>query len=84
MEDGLLLKPTWPAMSLDSTFTQRAFGEEGPKGQLWTGYTAYKQSLVLSECISDSFVYTLALFIIADLVFRFGCYNYGRIQFNYH
>ena len=46
MEDGLLLKPTRPAMSLDSTFTQRAFGEGGPKGQLWTGYTAYKQSLV--------------------------------------
>ena len=46
MEDGLLLKPTWPAMSLDSTFTQRVFGEGGPKGQLWTGHTAYKQSLV--------------------------------------
>ena len=46
MEDGLLLKPTHPAMSLDSTFTQRAFGEGGPKGQLWAGYTVYKQSLV--------------------------------------
>ena len=46
MEDGLLLKPTRPAMSLDSTFTQRAFGQGGPKGQLWTGYTAYKQSSV--------------------------------------
>ena len=46
MEDGLLLKPTRPAMSLDSTFTQRAFGEGGPKGQLWTGYIAYNQSLV--------------------------------------
>ena len=46
MEDGLLLKPTRPAMSLDSTFTQRAFGEGGPRGQLWSGYTALKDSLV--------------------------------------
>ena len=46
MEDGLLLKPTRPAMSLDSTFTQRAFGEGGPKGQLWAGYTAYEHSMV--------------------------------------
>ena len=46
MEDGLLLKPTRPAMSLDSTFTQRAFGEGGPKGQLWAGYTMFKDSLV--------------------------------------
>ena len=46
MEDGLLLKPTRSAMSLDSTFTQRAFGEGGPKGQLWAGYTAYEHSMV--------------------------------------
>ena len=46
MEDGLLLKPTRPAMSLDSTFTQRAFGEGGPRGQLWAGYTVLKDSLV--------------------------------------
>ena len=46
MEDGLLLKPTRPAMSLDSTFTQRAFGEGGPKGELWAGYTMYYNSPV--------------------------------------
>ena len=46
MEDGLLLKPTRPAMSLDSTFTQRAFGEGGPKGELWAGYTVYYNSPV--------------------------------------
>jgi len=46
MEDGLLLKSTRPAMSLDSTFTQRAFGEGGPRGQLWAGYTVLKDSLV--------------------------------------
>ena len=46
MEDGLLLKPTRPAMSVDSTFTQRAFGQGGPKGQLWAGYTMLKDSLV--------------------------------------
>jgi len=49
MEDGLLLKPTRPAMSLDSTFTQRAFGEGGPKGLLWTGYTTYENSPVSDE-----------------------------------
>jgi len=46
MEDGLLLKPTRPAMSLDSTFTQRAFGEGGPSGQLWAGYTMLMDTLV--------------------------------------
>ena len=46
MENGLLLKPTRPAMSLDSTFTQRAFGEGGPKGELWAGYTMYGSSQV--------------------------------------
>ena len=50
MKDGLLLKPTRPAMSLDSTFTQRAFGEGGPKGQLWAGYTMYENSEVCLNC----------------------------------
>ena len=62
MEDGLLLKPTRPAMSLDSTFTQRAFGEGGPKGQLWAGYTAYKQPLV-SHYNGNTFVLMLIHFM---------------------
>ena len=72
MEDGLLLKPTRPAMSLDSTFTQRAFGEGGPKGQLWSGYTAYKQSMV-SHYNDSTFVLTLMHFMYIDLVLRFCC-----------
>lgn len=52
MENGLLLKPTHPAMSLDSTFVQRAFGEGGPKGQVWVGYTTYKNSPVSSNKIN--------------------------------
>ena len=62
MEDGLLLKPMRPAMSLDSTFTQRAFGEGGPKGQLWAGYTAYKQPLV-SHYNGNTFVLMLIHFV---------------------
>ena len=37
--DGLLLKPTRPAMSLDATFLYRAFGEGGPNGQVTIAYT---------------------------------------------
>lgn len=40
MKDGRLLKPTRPAMSIDSTFVQRAFGSGGPDGQLWIAFTA--------------------------------------------
>ena len=39
MSDGLLLKPSKPAMSLDSTFVQRAFGKGGPDGYLTATYT---------------------------------------------
>ena len=46
MDDGLLLKPTHPVISLDSTFVQRTFGEGGPKGQLWAGHTMYDESQV--------------------------------------
>ena len=39
MMDGHLLKPSHPAMSIDSTFLQRAFGSGGPDGQLWAAFT---------------------------------------------
>ena len=39
MKDGLLLKPTRPAMSLDATFVYRAFGSGGPKGDITVAYT---------------------------------------------
>ena len=39
MTDGRLLKPTHPSKSLDSTFVQRAFGSNGPAGQLYAAYT---------------------------------------------
>ena len=38
-EDGLLLKPTRPAMSMDKTFVQRAFGTGGPDGIVSAAYT---------------------------------------------
>ena len=39
MSDGQLLKPSRPAMSLDSTFLQRAFGKGGPKGNVHITYS---------------------------------------------
>ena len=39
MGDGRLLKPTRPAMSLDSTFLYRAFGQGGPNGQVYAAFT---------------------------------------------
>ena len=67
MEDGLLLKPTRPAMSLDSTFTQRAFGEGGPRGQLWAGYTVLKDSLV-----SITVLHTYQCICVCDCTGRCG------------
>ena len=37
--DGRILKPTHPAMSIDSTFIQRAFGSGGPEGQFAAAFT---------------------------------------------
>lgn len=39
MSDGRLLKPTRPAMSLDSTFLYRAFGQGGPNGLVYAAFT---------------------------------------------
>lgn len=39
MSDGLLLKPSRPALSLDSTFLFRAFGQGGPDGRVTATYT---------------------------------------------
>jgi len=69
MENGLLLKPTRPAMSLDSTIVQRAFGEGGPKGQVWVGYTNYENSSV-SINYNSMTDFTLS---ITDLVFYLCC-----------
>ena len=39
MMDGRLLQPTRPALSLDSTFIQQAFGRGGPNGRIAAAYT---------------------------------------------
>ena len=39
MMDGRLLQPSRPALSLDSTFLQRAFGSGGPNGRIAAAYT---------------------------------------------
>lgn len=43
MKDGRLLKPTHPAMSLDSTFLRRTFGNKGPDGQMTAAFTEVQQ-----------------------------------------
>jgi hypothetical protein len=35
MKDGRLLKPTYPAKSIDATFLYRAFTADGPNGFVW-------------------------------------------------
>ena len=37
--DGRILKPTHPAMSIDSTLIQRAFGSGGPEGQFAAAFS---------------------------------------------
>ena len=39
MMDGWLSQPTRPALSLDSTFVQRAFGSGRPDGHISVAYT---------------------------------------------
>ena len=39
MDDGRLLKPTHPGLSLDSTFLYRAFGKNGPNGIVTVAYS---------------------------------------------
>lgn len=39
MMDGRLLQPCRPALSLDSTFVQRAFGSGGPDGYVTAAFT---------------------------------------------
>ncbi len=45
MLDGRLLKPSHPAMSIDNTFVQRAFGSGGPNGQLWAAFTVVSETM---------------------------------------
>ncbi|ELT88611.1 hypothetical protein CAPTEDRAFT_195295 [Capitella teleta] len=41
-QDGLILKPSKPAMSLDAQIMQSAFGDYGgPKGELWSTYSTF-------------------------------------------
>ncbi len=57
MKDGRLLKTTYPAMSLDSTFLKRAFGSKGPDGQMTAAFTEVEMLYILdqmphSSCVS--------------------------------
>jgi hypothetical protein len=45
--DGQILKPTHPAMSIDSTFIQRAFGSGGPQGQFAAAFTEVELKLII-------------------------------------
>ena len=58
MTDGLLLRPTRPALSIDSTFVQRAFGSGGPKGHVAAAFTEVStimlENLVDHNCFSKN------------------------------
>ena len=70
MEDGRLLKPSRPAMSLDSTIIQRAFESGGPDGELWSAYTVVSTLLVmhLRLCKSVYFVHPFYPLSLSSLV----------------
>ena len=44
MKDGLLLRPSRPALSIDSTFVQRSFGSGGPDGHVVAAFTEVRIS----------------------------------------
>ena len=46
MIDGCLLQPTHPALSLDSTFVQQAFGSGGSDGHIAVAYTEVDALLI--------------------------------------
>ena len=46
MQDGTLLKPSWPAVPIDEYYTQRAFGRGEPRGELTYTYSSVPFKLV--------------------------------------
>lgn len=75
--DGRLLQPTRPAMSLDSTFVQRAFGTGGPAGQLYVAYTEVSIAVVTSARLTGISVYNIMFLSSSDcwiyMVLYCGC-----------
>ncbi len=51
MSDGRLLKPTRPAMSIDSSFLQMAFGSGGPDGELWAAFSEVCVCVCVRACV---------------------------------
>ena len=47
MIDGRLLRPTCPALGLDSTFIQRAFSSGGPNGHMVATFTEVCMYIIL-------------------------------------
>ena len=48
MKDSRLLKPSRPAMSINSTFQQRCFDKYGPSGYVWATFTEVSETLHIS------------------------------------
>ena len=71
MDDGLLLKPTRPGMSLDSTFVQRAFGRGGPIGVAEAAYTEVRQ--LINFCITVHII--LHIDLRFDMVLYPDCFE---------
>ena len=62
MKDGRLLKPTHPAMSIDNTFVQKAFGSGGPDGQLWAAFTVVSghYGTIVHALLSEGIMHALS------------------------
>jgi len=63
--DGKILKPSYPALSIDSTFTFRAFQTGGPDGQVWDSVSVIDgfifHQIFAAELNSDYILNTLDL-----------------------
>ena len=46
MSDGRLLKPTRPALTVDSSFVYRAFKKNGPDGEVYVAYTQVGPTII--------------------------------------
>ena len=73
MTDGLLLKPTRPAMSIDGTFLQRAFGSGGPNGEVYSSYSVVRCEFNFCIYINTSLVGGSLLYLIEIYEYQLLC-----------
>jgi hypothetical protein len=86
--DGLLLKPDRPAINIDATWLQRAFGSGGPNGDVITTYTAlgpYVWHYVFSANLKTAYDFSVKDLLVptsAGLQMRAVFYDQTKLSFN--